>query len=220
MAVIKNGWLKGIVNGVSTRLYAHTHSDLCAYGDPAKGVTVTKKIDELNSNLDGISAYFNNNRVVLNGSDHIDLETPQGRVQIACNSEGGNVRLTKITSDGLNPHFELDCAGMNGSNGYARLYIGNSKNEAYTGFSFREDGSFQDGRGNNTGGLAAGVTNVTNTVNALASAVSNHKQAFTAAELDTYTSDENTMGVTPAGVKKAINGRFSLSGTTLYINTL
>lgn len=52
MAVIKNGWLKGIVNGVSTRLYAHTHSDLCAYGDPADGVTVTKKIDELNSKLD------------------------------------------------------------------------------------------------------------------------------------------------------------------------
>lgn len=51
MAVIKNGWLKGIVNGVSTRLYAHTHSDLCVYGDPANGVTVTKKIDELNSNL-------------------------------------------------------------------------------------------------------------------------------------------------------------------------
>lgn len=51
-------------------------------------------------------------------------------------------------------------------------------------------------------------------------APTDHKQAFTAAELDTYTSDENTMGVTPAGVKKAINGRFSLSGTTLYINTL
>ena len=51
-------------------------------------------------------------------------------------------------------------------------------------------------------------------------APTNHKQAFTANELDTYTSDQNTMGVTPAGVKKAINGRFSLSGTTLYINTL
>lgn len=48
----------------------------------------------------------------------------------------------------------------------------------------------------------------------------NHKQAYTATELDTYTSDEDTMGVTPAAVKKAINGRFSLSGTTLYINTL
>lgn len=179
-----------------------------------------KKIDELNSNLDGISAYFNNNRVVLNGSDHIDLETPQGKVQIACNSEGGNVRLTKITSDGLDPHIEIDTCAMNGSNGYARLYIGNSKNEAYTVFSFCEDGSFQDGRGNNTGGLAAGVTNVTNTVNALASTVSNHKQAYTASELDTYTADKNTMGVTPAAVKKAINGRFSLSGTTLYINTL
>lgn len=51
-------------------------------------------------------------------------------------------------------------------------------------------------------------------------APTDHKQAFTADELDTYTSDQNTMGVTPAGVKKAINGRFSLSGTTLYINTL
>lgn len=51
-------------------------------------------------------------------------------------------------------------------------------------------------------------------------AATNHKQAYTASELDTYTADENTMGVTPAAVKKAINGRFSLSGTTLYINTL
>ena len=58
MAVIKNGWLKGIVNGVSTRLYAHTHSDLCAYGDPADGVTVTKKIDELNSNLESLSSFY------------------------------------------------------------------------------------------------------------------------------------------------------------------
>lgn len=48
----------------------------------------------------------------------------------------------------------------------------------------------------------------------------NHKQAFTKDECDTYTSDSDTMGVTPAAVKKAINGRFSLSGTTLYINTL
>lgn len=51
-------------------------------------------------------------------------------------------------------------------------------------------------------------------------APTNHKQAYTASELSAYTSDENTMGVTPAGVKKAINGRFSLSGKTLYINTL
>lgn len=51
-------------------------------------------------------------------------------------------------------------------------------------------------------------------------AKTNHKQAYVATELDTYEADESTMGVTPAGVRKAINGRFSLSGTTLYINTL
>lgn len=51
-------------------------------------------------------------------------------------------------------------------------------------------------------------------------AKTNHKQAYVATELDTYEADESTMGVTPAAVKKAINGRFSLSGTTLYINTL
>lgn len=32
---------------------------------------------------------------------------------------------------------------------------------------------------------------------------SSHKQAYTAAECDSYTSDENTLGVTPAAVKKA-----------------
>ena len=157
-----------------------------------------------NSNLDGISEYFNNHRVVLNGSDHIDLETPQGRVQIACNSEGGNVRLTKITSDGLNPHIEIDTCAMNGSNGYARLYIGNSKNEAYTVFSFCEDGSFQDGRGNNTGGLAAGVTNVANAVNALAGAVSN---------LQVYFDDTNASNVTDLLRKKCILALSKFSGS-------
>ena len=163
-----------------------------------------KKIDELNSNLVVISSYFNNNRVVLNGSDHIDLETPQGRVQIACNSEGGNVRLTKITSDGLNPHIEIDTCAMNGSNGYARLYIGNSKNEAYTGFYFNEDGSFQDGNGNNTGGLAAGVTNVANAVNALAGAVSN---------LQVYFDDTNASNVTDLLRKKCILALSKFSGS-------
>lgn len=50
-------------------------------------------------------------------------------------------------------------------------------------------------------------------------APTNHKQAYATSELDTYTADENTMGVTPAGVKKAIKKCFSLSGTTLTINT-
>lgn len=77
MAVIKNGWLKGIVNGVSTRLYAHTHSDLCVYGDPANGVTVTKKIDELNSNLESLSSFYvdmDTEKITLTGVDSAAIQ--------------------------------------------------------------------------------------------------------------------------------------------------
>lgn len=40
-------------------------------------------------------------------------------------------------------------------------------------------------------------------------AESNHKQAYTAAECSDYTSDESSMGITPAAVKKAITDIFS-----------
>lgn len=52
-----------------------------------------------------------------------------------------------------------------------RDYTSEIRNEAYTGFNFCEDGSFQDGNGNNTGGIA-------NAVNALAGAVSNLQAYF------------------------------------------
>lgn len=162
-----------------------------------------------NSNLDGILVYFNNHLVVLNGSDHIDLETPQGKVQIACNSEGGNVRLTKITSDGLNPHFELDTCVMNGSNGFARLYIGTSKNEAAKSFLFREDGVFVDGNGNDMGVLAAGITNVANAVNALAGAVSN---------LQVYFDDTVASSLIDLFNKKALSARSKLSSNGVFAN--
>lgn len=51
MAKIRSGWLKGIVNGISTRLYAWSHAEFCLYGDPSEGITVKDKIDELNSEL-------------------------------------------------------------------------------------------------------------------------------------------------------------------------
>lgn len=98
---------------------------------------------------------------------------------------------------------------MNGSNGYARLYIGNSKNEAYTCFSFCEDGSFQDGRGNNTGGLAAGVTNVANAVNALAGAVSN---------LQVYFDDTVASSLIDLFNKKALSARSKLSSNGVFAN--
>lgn len=296
MAVIKTGWLKGIVDGVSTRLYAHTHSDLCAYGNPADGVTVTNKIDELNSDLgDKLSASggeikdplrtsanaitnkcttestnilggtdftngaalvlrgkdqagingnfeltandgsksatlvgtpdgtlnYGGKRVCQDGSDHIDLQTSQGKVQIACNSEGGNVRLTKITSDGLDPHIEIDTCLMNGSNGYARLYIGNSKNEAYTVFNFCEDGSFIDGNGINTKELSVATSNAVNTassadaksnsainaVNAIAGAVSN---------LQVYFDDTTASSLIDLFNKKALSARSKLSSNGVF----
>lgn len=40
-------------------------------------------------------------------------------------------------------------------------------------------------------------------------AESNHKQAYTAAECTDYTADNNTMGITPSAVKKAITKIFS-----------
>lgn len=152
---------------------------------------------------------YGGKRVCQDGSDHVDLATPQGKVQIACNSEGGNVRLTKITSDGLNPHLELDTAVMNGSNGFARLYIGTSKNEAAKSFIFREDGVFVDGNGNDIGVLAAGITNVANTVNALAGAVSN---------LQVYFDDTVASSLIDLFNKKALSARSKLSSNGVFAN--
>ena len=39
-------------------------------------------------------------------------------------------------------HLELDTAAMNGSDGAARLYVGNASNEAVKGFNFNENGIF------------------------------------------------------------------------------
>ncbi len=47
-------------------------------------------------------------------------------------------------------------------------------------------------------------TDIPTSANDVGAAPENHKQAYVASELDTYEADENTMGVTPAGVKKAI----------------
>lgn len=77
MAVIKNGWLKGIVNGVSTRLYAHSHAKICAYGDPAAGVSVEDKIDELNSNLESLSSFYvdmDTEKITLTGVDSAAIQ--------------------------------------------------------------------------------------------------------------------------------------------------
>ena len=171
-----------------------------------------------NSSLDGISEYFNNNIVVLNGSDHVYLATPQGMVQIACNSEGGNVRLTKITSDGLNPHLELDTCFMNGSNGYARLYIGNSKNEIPKCFLFLENGAFVDGNGVNTNELSVATSNAVNAassadaksnsainaVNAIAGAVSN---------LQIYFEDTVANSLLDCFNKKCLSARSRFTGS-------
>lgn len=51
MATLKTGWLKGIVNGVSTKLYAWSHAKCCYYGNPADGVTVQEKLDGLSEDL-------------------------------------------------------------------------------------------------------------------------------------------------------------------------
>lgn len=112
---------------------------------------------------------------------------------------------------------------MNGSNGYARLYIGNSKNEAYTVFSFCEDGSFQDGSGNNTYGLAAGVTNAINTASA-ADTKSNNAinavNAITAAVsgLQVYFDDTNASSLIDLFNKKALSARSKLSSNGVFAN--
>lgn len=107
---------------------------------------------------------------------------------------------------------------MNGSNGFARLYIGNSKNEAYTGFNFCEDGSFQDGNGNNTGGLAAGVTNAANAASAANTKADNAVNAVNSlvgavSNLQVYFDDTNASDVTDLLRKKCILALSKFSGS-------
>ena len=72
---------------------------------------------------------------------------------IKADGEGGNIRLQK--KDGL--HLEMDTNNMNGSTGYARLYLGDTNNEQIKSFHFNEDGSLDDGNGVNTGAIKSAI---------------------------------------------------------------
>lgn len=77
----------------------------------------------------------------------INSVTGNNFAQMWADQEGGNIRLEKA---GDTAHLDFDTYGMNGSSGYARLYLGKSGTENSKEFRFNEDGSFRDGNGINT----------------------------------------------------------------------
>ena len=73
-----------------------------------------------------------------------------GAVKLTADNEGGNLRLEKGKM-----HVELDTNDMStDGTGYSRLYLNsNESSEINKSFMFRQDGSFTDGNGVNTGTL-------------------------------------------------------------------
>ena len=57
------------------------------------------------------------------------------------------------------------------------------------------------------------ITNLQTTLNGKAN--SSHKQAYTSSEVFDFTSDENTLGITPAGAKKAVR-TFALGNVNVF----
>lgn len=103
-----------------------------------------------------------------------------GLALLLSDNEGGNLRLQRNTSDGINPHIELDTFAMNGSTGYARFYLGTAQSELNKVFCFGENGDFLNANGvsldavHSTANAADIKSNdAINAINALAGAVSN-----------------------------------------------
>lgn len=92
-------------------------------------------------------------------TEQINSLTGNNLAEIYANGEGGNLRLTK---GGDIAHLELDTAAMNGSTGFARIYLGTSGTEEIKQFRFNEDGSFRDANGVNTGEINAEVNTLSN----------------------------------------------------------
>lgn len=144
------------------------------------------------------SAQFNANTVsVSNGTDYVDLyvSTVNGGndnktrpLVLNANANGsGNVGIG-ITQ----PTEKLEVNG----NVKATQFKGN----ADTADKWKTPRTFTIGT---VGKTVDGSSNVSWTLDELGVAAGSHKQAYTSSECTDYTSDEATMGITPAAVKKA-----------------
>lgn len=81
------------------------------------------------------------------GADYNDATYGRSYAALKADNEGGNLRLSRRDDVA---HIELDTYSMNGSNGYARLYLGKSGKDTTKQFRFNEDGAFYDGNNVNT----------------------------------------------------------------------
>lgn len=82
----------------------------------------------------------------------VNSQTGNNYAEITADQEGGNLRLSKANGTKI---LELDTNDMNGSNGNARLMLGDSTNGAKKMFLFKENGDFVDGNGNSLDSVAA-----------------------------------------------------------------
>lgn len=82
----------------------------------------------------------------------VNSQTGNNVAEITADEEGGNLRLSKANRTA---RLELDTNSMNGSNGNARLMLGDSTNVAKKTFLFKENGDFVDGNGTSLDTVAA-----------------------------------------------------------------
>lgn len=79
-----------------------------------------------------------NNKQDKLGSNLELFSSDGGYVLLKADNEGGNLRLDKNGH-----HLEMDTYNLNGTNGSARIYLGDNSREVICGFEFRENGTLE-----------------------------------------------------------------------------
>ena len=144
------------------------------------------------------NAQFNASTVsVSNGTDYVDL--------YVSTVNGGNGNKTKPLVLNANANGSGN-VGIGITQPTEKLEVNGSvkatqfKGNADTADKWKTPRTFTIGT---VGKTVDGSSNVSWTLDELGVAAGSHKQAYTSSECVTYTSDEATMGITPAAVKKA-----------------
>lgn len=144
------------------------------------------------------SAQFNANTVsVSDGTDYVDL--------YVSTIDGGNGNKTRPLVLNANANGSGN-VGIGITQPTEKLEVNGSvkatqfKGNADTADKWKTPRTFTIGT---VGKTVDGSSNVSWTLDELGVAAGSHKQAYTSSECVTYTSDEATMGITPAAVKKA-----------------
>lgn len=92
MAVtLKTGWMKRVIDGVSTRVYAQSHAKCCCYGSPEQGVTVQDKIETLGNKVEECFLHVSDGKGLL----------------VATLTEGGVITADSASFDTINKNIKI-----------------------------------------------------------------------------------------------------------------